>query len=55
MDFRNLERLVERLVANPHDEEALAQAYDVSASDLPSYADLLERVGAQTVDPVLSS
>ena len=51
MDPREIEMLVQRLVANPHDQEALAYAHRAGAQDPRSYAMLLERVGMQTHDP----
>ena len=50
MDPSKIDSLVHRLVANPHDEEALAVAHGAGASDPKSYALLLERVGAETRD-----
>ncbi|MGH7272442.1 MAG: tetratricopeptide repeat protein, partial [Polyangiaceae bacterium] len=50
MDPSQLDSLVLRLVANPHDEEALAYAHQAGASDPKSYALLLERVGIDTPD-----
>jgi cellulose synthase operon protein C len=50
MDPSKLDSLVHRLVANPHDEEALAVAHQAGASDPKSYALLLERVGVETRD-----
>ena len=50
-----METLVQRLVANPHDQEALAYAHQAGASDPRSYAALLERVGMATQDPTFSS
>ena len=52
MDPREIEMLVQRLLANPHDQEALAYAHRAGAQDPRSYAMLLERVGMQTPDPV---
>ncbi|AKT41040.1 hypothetical protein [Chondromyces crocatus] len=46
-----METLVQRLVANPHDEEALAYAHHAGTQDPRSYAILLEKVGSATVDP----
>ncbi|MDI1484422.1 hypothetical protein QHF84_47940, partial [Polyangium sp. y55x31] len=51
MDPREIEMLVQRLLANPHDQEALAYAHRAGAQDPRSYAMLLERVGTQTPDP----
>src|SRR5262250_217799 len=50
MDPREIEALVQRLVANPHDEEALAYAHHAGEADPKSYALLLERVGTETHD-----
>jgi len=55
MDPSQIDALVQRLVANPHDEEALAYAHQAGASDPKSYALLLERVGAETRDPAYAS
>ena len=45
-----METLIQRLVANPHDEEALAYAHHAGTQDPRSYALLLEKVGAATPD-----
>ncbi len=50
-----IDSLVQRLVSNPHDEEALTNAHHAGASDPKSYALLLERVGTETRDPVYAS
>ncbi len=50
MDPSQIDSLVHRLVANPHDEEALSFAHHAGASDPKSYALLLERVGVETRD-----
>jgi len=55
MDPSEIEALVARLVANPHDEEALAYAHQAGAADPKSYAALLERVGNETGDPAYAS
>lgn len=55
MDPSQVDALVHRLVANPHDEQALGAAHQAGASDPKSYALLLERVGAQTQDPAYAS
>jgi hypothetical protein len=55
MDPTQIDALVQRLVANPHDEEALAYAHQAGGSDPKSYALLLERVGAETRDPAYAS
>ena len=55
MESGQIEGIVQRLVENPHDEEALATAHEAGASDPKSYALLLERVGAETRDPAYAS
>ena len=55
MDPREVDAIVQRLVANPHDQEALAYAHQAGASDPRSYATLLERVGRETPDPSYAS
>src|SRR5258708_17754513 len=50
MDATQIDALAQRLVADPHDEEALAVAHQAGASDPKSYALLLERVGTETRD-----
>lgn len=55
MDPREVDALVQRLVANPHDQEALAYAHQAGANDPRSYATLLERVGRETPDPAYAS
>ncbi len=55
MDPSDIEALVARLVANPHDEEALAYAHQAGAADPNSYAVLLERVGKETSDPAYAA
>ncbi len=45
-----METLIQRLVANPHDEEALAYAHREGTSDPRSYAIMLEKVGEATPD-----
>src|ERR1700730_15985368 len=55
MDPTQVDSLVRRLVANPHDEDALSPAQQAGASDPKSYALLLERVGAETRDPAYAS
>src|SRR6267378_3317047 len=55
MDPTQVDSLVRRLVANPHDEEALSHAHQAGASDPKSYALLLERVGAETRDAAYAS
>ncbi|XYH92349.1 hypothetical protein ACMHYB_31280 [Sorangium sp. So ce1128] len=46
-----MESLIQRLVTNPHDAEALAYAHRAGEQDPRSYAMLLERVGSSTADP----
>ena len=55
MDPTHADSLAQRLVANPHDEEALSHAHQAGASDPRSYALLLEKVGAETHDPAYAS
>jgi hypothetical protein len=55
MDPSQIDTLVQRLVENPHDEEALAYAHQAGAADPKSYALLLERVGAETRDATYAS
>jgi tetratricopeptide (TPR) repeat protein len=50
MDRAEIDRLVQRLVENPHDEEALAHAHAAGEADPKSYAMFLERVGTETRD-----
>src|SRR5579862_944850 len=55
MDPSEMDSLVQRLVANPHDEDALAHAHHAGEADPKSYAFLLEKVGAETHDPAYAS
>ena len=55
MDPREVDAIVQRLVANPHDQEALAYAHQAGTSDPRGYATLLERVGRETPDPAYAS
>jgi tetratricopeptide (TPR) repeat protein len=55
MDPGEIDALVKRLVANPHDEESLASAHRAGAADPKAYASLLEKLGAETEDPVYAS
>jgi tetratricopeptide (TPR) repeat protein len=55
MDPSEIEALVARLVANPHDEEALAYAHQAGGADPRGYATMLERVGNETADPAYAS
>ena len=50
-----MESLVRRLVENPHDQAAIAQAHRSGQSDPRVYATLLERVGKETHEPSLAS
>ncbi|HEV8247959.1 MAG TPA: hypothetical protein VGP93_19425, partial [Polyangiaceae bacterium] len=54
MDPREMEALVQRLVHNPHDQDAITQAHQAGQSDPKSYAMLLEKVGTATSDPALA-
>ncbi len=49
-----MEALVQRLVQNPHDQDAINQAHQAGQSDPKSYAMLLEKVGTATSDPSLA-
>ena len=55
MDPTQIDAVVQRLVADPHDEEALAWAHESGAADPRSYALLLERVGTETRDHAYAS
>ncbi len=55
MDPSQADTLVQRLVVNPHDEQALATAHQSGSADPKAYALLLERVGTQTDDPAYAS
>jgi cellulose synthase operon protein C len=55
MDPGEIDAIVRRLVANPHDEGALAYAHHAGETDPKSYALLLEQVGSETTDPVYAS
>ena len=55
MEPSQVDALVQKLVANPHDEEALSAAHKSGELDPKSYALLLEQVGAQSSDPVYAS
>src|SRR5690349_21116222 len=55
MDPREMETLIQRLVANPHDEDALAYAHRAGTQDPRSYAILLEKVGSGTADPAYAA
>src|SRR5215831_5764054 len=55
MDPAEIDALVQRLVVNPHDEDALAYAHQAGAADPKAYAFLLEKVGTETPDPSYAS
>ncbi|HVY45033.1 MAG TPA: hypothetical protein VHB21_04100, partial [Minicystis sp.] len=55
MDPREMETLIQRLVANPHDEQALAYAHQAGTADPRSYAILLEKVGEASSDPTYAA
>src|ERR1041384_3406689 len=55
MDSREMEALVQRLVQNPHDQDAITQAHAAGQRDPRSYAMLLEKVGTATSDPAFAS
>jgi hypothetical protein len=55
MDSSQIDALVHRLLANPHDEQALATAHQAGVADPKSYALFLERVGSQSEDPAYAS
>jgi tetratricopeptide (TPR) repeat protein len=48
------EDLVQRLVQNPHDTDAITLAHQAGQSDARGYALLLEMVGKATADPVFA-
>src|SRR5689334_10538967 len=54
MDAREMETLVQRLVQNPHDQDAIRQAHASGQRDPKSYAMLLEKVGTATADPAFA-
>ncbi len=54
MDPRETEALVQRLVQNPHDQDAITQAHQAGQSDPKGYALLLEKVGTATSDPAFA-
>ena len=55
MEPGEIEALIECLVANPHDTDALARAHRRGETDPQSYAFLLEQVGTRTQDPAYAS
>src|SRR5688572_2100885 len=54
MDAREMETLVQRLVQNPHDQDAIRHAHGSGQRDPKSYAMLLEKVGTATADPAFA-
>jgi len=50
-----MDALVQRLVQNPHDQDAILHAHSAGQQDPRAYAMLLEKVGAATADPALAS
>jgi tetratricopeptide (TPR) repeat protein len=54
MDPREMETLIQRLVHNPHDQDAITQAHSAGQRDPKSYAMLLEKVGTATSDPAFA-
>ena len=50
-----MDALVQRLVQNPHDQDAITSAHQAGQSDPRSYAMLLEKVGTATSDPAFAS
>lgn len=54
MDPRETERLVQRLVQNPHDQDAITTAHFAGQADPKAYALLLEKVGTATSDPAFA-
>src|SRR6516162_2930314 len=55
MDRAEVDRLVQRLVENPHDEEALGYAHQAGEADPKAYAMMLERLGSETRDPAYAA
>jgi tetratricopeptide (TPR) repeat protein len=55
MDPRQQEQLVQRLVRNPQDQGAIAEAHAAGMRDPEAYARLLEKIGVSTPEPSLSS
>src|SRR5882672_4895041 len=55
MDPREMDALVQRLVQNPHDQDAILHAHGAGQQDPRAYAMLLEKVGTATADPALAS
>jgi tetratricopeptide (TPR) repeat protein len=52
---REMEALIQRLVANPGDGEALAYAHQAGTQDPRAYAILLEKVGMATPTPAVAA
>jgi cellulose synthase operon protein C len=50
-----METLVQRLVQNPHDQDAITYAHHAGQNDPRAYAMLLEKVGTATSDPAFAS
>ncbi len=50
-----MDALVQRLVQNPHDQDAILRGHSAGQQDPRSYAMLLEKVGTATSDPALAS
>lgn len=55
MDPRHQEALIQRLISNPHDQAAIAEAHAAGQQDPEGYGKLLERVGLGTPEPALAS
>lgn len=55
MNPHEIDALVQRLLANPHDREALQYAHREGARDPRSYALVLEKVGSLSTDPAYAS
>ena len=55
MDASQIDALVERLVEDPNDETALAEAHAGGEDDPEGYGKLLERVGNATEEPAMAS
>lgn len=55
MERAEVDRLVQRLVENPHDGDSLASAHQAGEQDPQAYAMLLERVGSDTPDPAYAA
>ena len=55
MDPRHQEALIQRLIANPHDQAAISEAHAAGQQDPEGYGKLLERVGLGTPEPALAS